>query len=68
VEAELVDREEPGPIRSAATSAPSNAAIAVMKPAIAVNIPGMELQNPPVAFIFTHDEPSAVRRHLHFQC
>jgi len=50
VEVEFVARVDPGPIRSAATSPPSNAAIAVIKPAIAVNIPGMELQNPPAAF------------------
>jgi len=49
VEVELVARVDPGPIRSAATRVPSNAAIAVIKPAIAVTIPGMEFQNPPAA-------------------
>jgi hypothetical protein len=50
---ELVARVEAGPITSAATSAPTSAATAVIKPAIAVSTPGTELQklqNPPAVF------------------
>jgi hypothetical protein len=37
---------EPGPMTFAAASAPTSAAIAVIKPAIAVITPGTECQNP----------------------
>jgi hypothetical protein len=50
----VVARVEPGPTMSAATSAPTSAATAVIKPAIAVSTPGNVVQNPPV-FIFAHD-------------
>lgn len=44
----VVARGEPGPTMSAATSAPTSAATAVIKPAIAVSTPGNVVQNPPV--------------------
>ena len=47
---ELVDGVEPDPTIPAATNAPTSAATAVIKPAIAVKTPVIELQNPPRVF------------------